>query len=102
MQIRIGALDFLMPGARFHCCLAPQFTSYFAARFAIIPAQVKRRHSTKAFNMFMYLPFLLGLLAAIGIVAGLKKIGYALWLATIAVTLYWFSFHATSPLNLSF
>ncbi|MFL9924056.1 DUF5993 family protein [Herbaspirillum lusitanum] len=52
--------------------------------------------------MFMYLPFLLGLLAAIGIVAGLKKIGYALWLATIAVTLYWFSFHATSPLNLSF
>lgn len=52
--------------------------------------------------MFMYLPFLLALLAVIGIVIGWKTFSFAMWLAALCVTLYWFSFHATSPLNLSF
>lgn len=52
--------------------------------------------------MFMYLPFLLALLAVLGIAFGWKTFSYAMWLVTLSVTLWWFSFHATSPLNLSF
>ncbi|MBO9536310.1 DUF5993 family protein [Herbaspirillum sp.] len=52
--------------------------------------------------MFMYLPFLLALLAVVGIVIGWRTFSFAMWLCALCVTLYWFSFHATSPLKLSF
>lgn len=52
--------------------------------------------------MFMYLPFLLALFAMLGIAAGWKGFSYAMWLATLCVTLWSFSFHATSALTLSF
>ncbi|WDZ95896.1 DUF5993 family protein [Herbaspirillum sp. WKF16] len=52
--------------------------------------------------MFMYLPFLLALLAVLGIAIGWKAFSYAMWLGALGVTLWWFSFHATSALNLSF
>ncbi|MBP0598072.1 hypothetical protein J8I26_08170 [Herbaspirillum sp. LeCh32-8] len=52
--------------------------------------------------MFMYLPFLLALLAVLGIALGWKTFSYAMWLGTLAVTLWCFSFHATDALKLSF
>ncbi|KAF1046063.1 MAG: hypothetical protein GAK35_01177 [Herbaspirillum frisingense] len=52
--------------------------------------------------MFMYLPFLLALLAVLGIALGWKSFSHAMWLATLIVTLWWFSLHATGALTLSF
>ncbi len=52
--------------------------------------------------MFMFLPFLIALAAAIGILTHKRKISYALWLLLLVVTLAWFDHHVTDPLNLSF
>ena len=52
--------------------------------------------------MFMYLPFLIALLAVIGIISGRKKAGYALWLVLCLVTIAWFNHHASDVLQLSF
>jgi hypothetical protein len=52
--------------------------------------------------MFMYLPFLIALLAVISVVCGRKKTGYALWLVLCLVTIAWFNYHASDTLNLSF
>lgn len=52
--------------------------------------------------MFMYLPFLLALLATVGIALGWQALGHVMWLLTLGVTLYWFAQHATGVLSLSF
>ncbi|MCA1326729.1 DUF5993 family protein [Herbaspirillum sp. alder98] len=51
--------------------------------------------------MFMYLPFLLAMLAMLGIIAGWSRFGYVMWLGTLGVTLYWFAQSAATPLTLS-
>ncbi|KAF3997352.1 DUF5993 family protein [Glaciimonas immobilis] len=52
--------------------------------------------------MFMFLPFLIAVLAALSVFYDKRKIGFALWCALIIVTLASFNYHASSPLNLSF
>ncbi|MFT4274699.1 MAG: DUF5993 family protein [Pantoea sp.] len=52
--------------------------------------------------MFMFLPFLIALCAAISTVTGKNKITYILWLCLLAVTLLSFQHHATDALALSF
>ncbi len=52
--------------------------------------------------MYMFLPFLIALAAAVGVLAGKQKIGYALWLILLIVTIAWFDHHVTDSLNLSF
>ena len=52
--------------------------------------------------MFMFLPFLLGLLATLCMLAGRQKPALAFSLLLVAVTLAWLKVHATDPLQLSF
>ncbi|MDY7545191.1 DUF5993 family protein [Glaciimonas sp. Gout2] len=52
--------------------------------------------------MFMFLPFLIALLAVLSMLAGKEKIGLGLWLTLLIVTIASFNHHATSSLNLSF
>jgi multidrug transporter EmrE-like cation transporter len=54
----------------------------------------------------MFLPFLLAL--ANCVLLGLPRLrartgwSYAVWTGTVAVTIAWFFYHATDPLNFSF
>lgn len=41
--------------------------------------------------MFLYVPFLLAFLTVFGIALGWKSMSNKLWLASTAVTLWWFS-----------
>jgi hypothetical protein len=50
----------------------------------------------------MFLPFLIALAIIITVVAGKKKLTYALWVVLLIVTVFWFKYHATDALNLSF
>lgn len=50
----------------------------------------------------MFLPFLLALFVALGILWGRQKTALVCWLLLIAVTVAWLKYHATDPLNLSF
>jgi len=52
--------------------------------------------------MFMFLPFLVVLVSAVGALAGHRAAAYFFWLATLFITLGWFAHHATSPLKISF
>lgn len=52
--------------------------------------------------MFMYLPFLIALSAALGAVSGKEKISYILWGGLLVVTFLSFTHHVTDSLNLSF
>ncbi|MCC8367745.1 MULTISPECIES: DUF5993 family protein [Xenorhabdus] len=52
--------------------------------------------------MYMFLPFLIALVIIITVVAGKKKLTYALWFALLIITVFWFKYHATDALNLSF
>ncbi|WP_394063834.1 DUF5993 family protein [Alcaligenes sp. WGS1538] len=52
--------------------------------------------------MYMFLPFLLALGTAISVLAGKKKLSYALWAALVLVTVLSFKHHVTDPLSLSF
>ena len=52
--------------------------------------------------MYMFLPFLLALAGCVCIWRARAGAGYALWTATIAVTVAWFFHHATDPLKFSF
>jgi hypothetical protein len=53
-------------------------------------------------TMFMFLPFLLGLLAALCMLTGRQKPALAFSLLLAVVTLAWLQYHATDPLQLSF
>ncbi len=52
--------------------------------------------------MFMFVPFLLALLAALGILYGRRQVALAAWGLLVLITLVWFQHHATDPLNLVF
>ncbi|MDR5785424.1 DUF5993 family protein [Caballeronia sp. LP003] len=52
--------------------------------------------------MYMFLPFLLPLLACASLFSGRTRWSRGLWLATAIVTVLWFFHHATDPLNFSF
>ncbi|WP_375310720.1 DUF5993 family protein [Bradyrhizobium sp. A5] len=52
--------------------------------------------------MYMFLPFLLALAGCACIWHIRLGLSYALWSATILVTVAWFFHHATDPLKLSF
>ncbi|MBR0785087.1 DUF5993 family protein [Bradyrhizobium iriomotense] len=50
--------------------------------------------------MYMFLPFLLALAGCVW--WSRRGLSYALWSATVVVTIAWFFHHATDPLKLSF
>jgi len=52
--------------------------------------------------MYMFLPFLIALAAALCAVTGKKTLGYGFWFVLLFVTLAWFKHHATDALALSF
>jgi len=52
--------------------------------------------------MYMFLPFLIALCAAVSTFMGKTGASYALWLVLLLVTLGWFDHHVTDPLTLSF
>lgn len=52
--------------------------------------------------MYMFLPFLLALAGCVCVWRSRAGAGYALWVATITVTVAWFFHHATDPLKFSF
>jgi xanthosine utilization system XapX-like protein len=52
--------------------------------------------------MYMFLPFLIALISALGIMFGKKGVGYGFWLLLLVVSVAWFNFHATDALTLSF
>ncbi|MEK9499170.1 DUF5993 family protein [Photorhabdus sp. P32] len=52
--------------------------------------------------MYMFLPFLLALFAAITTLYGKYKTSYTLWGLLLVTTVVWFIHHATDSLNLSF
>jgi len=52
--------------------------------------------------MYMFLPFLLALVGCASAWRSRAGLSYALWSATIVVTVAWFFHHATDPLKFSF
>jgi hypothetical protein len=52
--------------------------------------------------MYMFLPFLTALCAALSSIAGKSKLSYGLWLIMLIITLCWFKYHASDALTLSF
>lgn len=52
--------------------------------------------------MYMFLPFLIAFFAAIAITMNKRKLGIFLWFLLFIVTIIWFDYHATEPLNLTF
>lgn len=52
--------------------------------------------------MFMFLPFLLAFAVCMSLVQPRAKLGYALWIALVAVTIASYFHHATDALNFSF
>lgn len=52
--------------------------------------------------MYMFLPFLLALLAAAGTLMGKRTTSYVMWVLLLIVTVLSFQFHATDTLPLSF
>ncbi|AON56911.1 hypothetical protein G5B88_22970 [Herbaspirillum seropedicae] len=47
--------------------------------------------------MFLYLPFILAFLTVLGIALGWRTFSNTLWLATMAVTLWWFGRYVSVP-----
>ncbi|MBD1227131.1 DUF5993 family protein [Xenorhabdus griffiniae] len=52
--------------------------------------------------MYMFLPFLIALIIIVTVVTDKKKLTYTLWFALFIITVFWFKYHATDALNLSF
>ncbi|MGB6054015.1 MAG: DUF5993 family protein [Burkholderiaceae bacterium] len=52
--------------------------------------------------MFMFLPFLIALCAAVGVLRGWRSAALACWLLLMVVSVLWLRHHATDPLNLTF
>ncbi|WP_237388127.1 MULTISPECIES: DUF5993 family protein [Xenorhabdus] len=52
--------------------------------------------------MYMFLPFLIALLIIASVITRKKKLTYSLWFALLIITVFWFQYHATDALNLSF
>ncbi|WP_426412106.1 DUF5993 family protein [Bradyrhizobium ganzhouense] len=52
--------------------------------------------------MYMFLPFLLALAGSVCVWYARAGLGYALWSATIVITVTWFFHHATDSLKFSF
>jgi len=52
--------------------------------------------------MFMFVPFLIALLGALGILYGRRQASLAAWGLLVVITLVWFRHHATDPLQLAF
>lgn len=52
--------------------------------------------------MFMFLPFLIALCTVFSAVADKRKLSYLLWIVLLIVIIFWFKYHASSVLTLSF
>jgi len=52
--------------------------------------------------MVMFLPFLIALIAAFGVLYGRRQAAFVTWLLLVIVTVAWFKHHATDSLNLVF
>ncbi|PHM54153.1 DUF5993 family protein [Xenorhabdus hominickii] len=52
--------------------------------------------------MYMFLPFLIALVIIATVITGKKKLTYTLWFVLLIITVFWFKYHATDALNLSF
>ncbi|MDC9598013.1 DUF5993 family protein [Xenorhabdus sp. XENO-2] len=50
----------------------------------------------------MFLPFLIALVTIVTVITAKKKLTYMLWFALFIITVFWFKYHATDALNLSF
>lgn len=52
--------------------------------------------------MFMFLPFLIALAAAVSVAYGRRKAALSCWLLLAVITVLWLRHHAIDPLNLAF
>ncbi|CDG22750.1 putative inner membrane protein [Xenorhabdus poinarii G6] len=52
--------------------------------------------------MYMFLPFLVALVTIVTVITNKKKLTYTLWFTLFIITVFWFKYHATDALNLSF
>lgn len=68
----------------------------------VFPARAQRELLGEPALVYMFLPFLLALAGCASVWRSRAGLSYALWSATIVVTVAWFFHHATDPLKFSF